>query len=304
MRKLQLLKGVAGSIWFDAPEGRASAATVSIVAADGTALPTPVVAAAATVDAVTTTIASWSASTPAQATLAAITNIVIGRSYLITNHLGESAPVTVKGVDTAGKVVYFWHPLPFPIVGAACPFVGTRLSFAVVAANTATAKLNFVATWAYTVGSAYRRETLYDVCRMVPYMQATHAGLKKYAQGLVSAWEISATPQGSWLPWLEEAWEEILTEIEAKGNRANAMMDMGQMERVTYERVLLALAERTFLPVAYADQPDTWIKLRRDRYAAAMQTLLQCATVYDEDEDGVVETDETLADRWSVRLAR
>ncbi len=310
MRKQQLIKDVAGTVFWDCPEGRPSAATVTIVDKAGAALPTPVSGATATIDAVNTTVATWSASTPRQATLTAITGVVVGRAYLVTTAIGEKCLMRVKGLVVSTKTVYFYHDPPADLT-AGDTFVGTRISIAVVIANTATAAMNFRCSWSYTVSSvAYKHDSLFDVWRVLPVNVATEAGLRRHAPDLTDRWHISALSEGStWADRLEQAFESVLWDIEQDGAvlkcpLANALIDQQQLERCVYERLLSDMANSGFAPPGSSWTGDEWSKKRFAIYMSTLRKLESSITWVDDTGNAQSSTSTENASSFGHRLAR
>lgn len=267
MRKCQIRKDTGGIIWYDCPEGRPTTATIGIKTPDNAALPTPVSGAAATVDSVSTTVTSWSASAPDEIVVGSVTGILVDRQYRATNAKGEHADVKVRGIVGSTKTVYLYDDCPIPLANADT-FVGTRLSYAVTAGNAATADLNYRATWGYTIGTTgYTPDTVYDVVRMLLINRATESGLRMYRPSLISKWRVPATGDGCWSQRIEQAWEEALLDIEqrhteAPGAFANALVDQGQLEFLVYERVLYDMADEGMLPPGGGWTGDEWRKKR------------------------------------------
>lgn len=299
MRKQQLLVDTAGIVYFDCPEGRPSAATVTIKTSGGSALPTAVSAASATIDSVNTTIATWSDSTPQQCTVASATGITVGRQYLITTATGQKCFVKVRHVVSGTKTVYFEQDAPFDLA-AADTFVGTRISYAIIAANTATADLNYRCTWVYTVSSvSYTRNSLFDVVRVLPYNTATSDGFRAYAPDLTEEFELSAASDGDWTRRLTAAYDKVLFDLDQRGTWPNLLLDMQQLEYCVYERALYELAE-THIPSAFNGFPQDWLKVRAKRYDDTMAQLLQAPSWYDENDDQIEDAGDT-SNQWSVR---
>jgi hypothetical protein len=310
VRKQQLTKGVAGSVFWDCPEGRPSSGTVTIVDKAGTALPVPISGATATVDSVNTTVSAWSASTPRQATLASITGVVVGRSYMITTAIGEKMLMRIKGLVVSTKVVYFFHDPPSDLA-AGNVFVGVRISIAVVALNTATAAQNFRASWTYTVSSVvYYHDCLFDVWRVLPVNVATEAGLRRHAPDLTDRWHISALGEGTtWADRIDQAYESVLWDIEQRGPAlkcplANAMIDQQQLERAVYERVISDMSSAGFAPSGSSWTGDEWSKKRYAIYMATMRALESSITWVDDTGNAQSATSTEAASNFGHRLMR
>ena len=309
MRRAEIIKDVEGTIYFDIPQGRPSAYTVSITKPSGTAMPTAVDGATATLDSVNTTVSAYSSSTPRQITLTSVANIVIGREYLITNAVGESAFVEIKSIDTSGKIVYLFGDMPLDAdLAASDTFVSTRIGYTVVVANTATADLNYVVTWNYTVGSTdYQRTDTFDVVRNIPYRVATSEGFRRYNSDLADRFEAAATDGQDWDERLESAFDIVLFDIEqrGKGSRANALIDMKSLEYATYERVLLTLADAGYAPPNMANTGIDFKNDKRADYNLRLSQALQHIRWLDADEDLKVDSgSEENVNRGFSRIVR
>lgn len=293
MRKQQFLKDVGGTLHFDCLEGRPSAATLTIKTPAGNDLPTAIDEASATITAVDTTVTSWASATPKQVVLASVSGCRVGSKYLITTALGRVGIVEVEAIDTAALTVHLQQPSPWALASGDA-FEGIRISYAIVAGNAATTDLNYRAQWAYTVrGVAYQKAQLFDVVRAVPYRVADNPGLKRHAPKLVDEFQLSAVgQQGDWAEWLDEAFDGVLYDLEQKRNWAHTFIDMGIFERVTYERVLLLLADQGYCPVG--EDVTEYYRRRERLYNAAFGKMLSSVPWVDSSEDLIVDADEEL----------
>lgn len=307
MRKQHLLEDTAGTVYYDIPQGRPSAYTVTIKDRDNANLPNAAVSGAtATLDAVNTTVTAWSADTPAQVTLTAITNIARNRTYLLTNAIGETAMLKVKGIDSSGKIVYFYEDCPITLA-ASDAFQGTRISYVVTALNAAESKLNYRCQWMYTVSSvAYQVQQSFDIVKVIPYNPATSDGLRQYAPALAKQFELSATRNsGDWTERLATSFEKVLFDMEQRGDYAKAIIDWGQWDYAVYERLLLQLAKEDYIPNNYDGIPSEWVGLRQTEYSNVFQQTTQSISWYDDDADFVVDGDEEEERRsWTCRVRR
>ena len=179
--KQQLLFGETGqSLVWDAPEGRASAVnSVQVWRALTGDLGTAETATtgSASIDSANTTVdanSGASSANPRKLNVAATTNMVVGRRYLVTAATGESEWVLVQEI-VAGDYIIAAHPLYNDYVSADT-VVGTRLTISVHSTFVAdTSKITdgltdpnpgYRVRWDYTVASITRvHDAYFDLVR-------------------------------------------------------------------------------------------------------------------------------------------
>ena len=288
MRKQQIQHEASATIWFRFPEGTPSPTpTVSITRASGAALSPVVTGALAAIDSAGTTISSWSSDSPKTVEVADASGFVPGRVYRITNAHLQTFDVKVVGVSVTSKELLLDKAPPWDLA-ATWAVTSSWVSFDLAASQTALAEANYQAVWEGTIaGAAYRHQEPFDVVRQIPYMVATPAGLYQYSPALITDWEVSATQGGNWSPRLETAFGKVLDDLDALGLRAHLLLDWLQVEVVTYEAVLLKLADESYVPAGgYDGQGANWMKERRHRYAEEFAKLRTTLEGYDANNDG------------------
>ena len=307
MRKLRLIEDRAGVVYFDCPQGRpltgaGIAPTVSILTSKNKALSPAVSAAAATQGTANTTIAAWSASTPRTLTVAAITGFAVGETYLITDAAGRRTRVVVVGLITGSKTLYLADAPEFDLT-AGDVIVSTRISYSLVAGQTATRDLNYRCEWIYKVGDqVYVIYTLFDVVRHDLFNAASVSGFRDYRPELASAWEELLGAERSYTRRLDEAYWRVVDELEGKREKpwCHAIVDWQQAEYVVYEKLLLDMAEGGFIPAAY--DAAAWLDARRREYTRVLESWMGGIRWLDEDDDNVEDDGEAGKDVRSVRL--
>ena len=292
MRKQQIQVDAAATLWFRVPDGRPSAAIVSITRASGAALSPVVTGESATIDSASSTISSWSSDSPKLVVVADSSAFRPNRIYRLTNGYGQTSDVDVIGVDHATDTLLLGDDPPWDLA-AGHTVQSTWVSLDLLATQTAEPEANYQAQWTVTVGGeAFKHQEPFDVVRQIPYMVATPAGLYRYSPGLIKDWEVSATENGDWNPRLQEAFERILDDLDALGLRAHLLMDWLQVEKVTYEAVLLKLADESFVPSGgYDGQGEAWNKTRTQAYGRAFGKLRTNLESYDANNDGKPDED-------------
>lgn len=162
-----LYKDVAGTLYFEIPEGRVTAALLTITKADGTALTTPVSAvdiksnfAAPAVD---TTLNGAVLKDATVLTVVSVTGITPEYSFLLDAGLAVQEWAKVKAVNGTAKTVTLCRPLERGHDNGT-KLQSTALYYDVVAGNNDSVMQLNKASLLYTVSSqVYRRNYLYDV---------------------------------------------------------------------------------------------------------------------------------------------
>jgi len=291
---------------FTPPEGRATAATVTIKTSGDLDLTTAVEDAAVTVDPVNTTVdadSGVSEDNPRLVRLTATTGIRVGGIYLLTG-AGGSELVDVEAVAT-GDYVTAKSPLKYDYASGAT-FVGTRLTYALTAGNSQNpdgdCDTDFRAEWTYTVDSVeYINETLYDVSRHPWYRAATSAGLKRWNSDLLSQFDEDG--ETNWEDDLDEAFDQIIRIADARGWRPGALLGMNHLIVPTYWQLVLSKAYGNLIPPHAANDPDLWLDRCMQNLDKALDLAESNITWIDKDQDNAKDEDETgaalLVKRWS-----
>jgi hypothetical protein len=300
-----LLEDRAGTVYLDVPAGRPSAATLTVKTAGGGNLPSAsVIAQAATVDELTRTVQTWSASNPRFITLAAgAGTLAMDRDYVFRKANGKTETIRVIGV--VSNTIEIPDELPPSLNPTASDYVDSaRVSYSLTAAQLADRGL-YRCEWVATVSSVvYIYETLFRVVRALPRCTATAAGLRQYEPELCSRWDQFVQRDGSWQSRVDAAWLKVLAEIEGRGEHViDRIVDWSQAEHAVYERVLLDMAATKRPSDDWS--PMDWQAVRKEAYRNALDTWLQSVRWYDDAQAGRVQTeDEAGRDLATVRVRR
>lgn len=289
----QVKLSTATTLRFQATEGRATSATITIKDSDNNDLVTAVSAATATVDPVNTTVdanCGASSSNKRKVSLAATTNIRVGGMYLLTDSTGHTEWVTVKSI-ASGDYVIVKDDLVYDYVSPNT-FVGTELTYALTAGNaqdtSGDCAKDFRCEWTYTVsGTVYVRETLYDVTRHPWFRLATTAGLKQWNADLFSLFDRETGRD--WDDDLEAAFQRV---VERLSNRVDigAALGMDKLVVPTYCMLALNKGIAGIMP-SYAQQdPMGYIEARRKDLDEALDGA--GITWVDTDQDNAKTTSE------------
>jgi len=285
-RKQRLLEDRAADIYLDVEYGRATSGTISVVRSTGAALPTAVSGDAVTVDTVNTTAASgYDTATPRVIPLTSATGVVVGRKYMLTTAAGRATWVTVVAVDSNDITIA--DELEAGITPASGDtFVGTRLTFEIIAANTATRDLNYLATWTYEVaGDTYVERTLFDVVRSNLHNPCTVAGMRQWNPELMSRWDTLLDSEFRFTQRLSDCFWEVVDQLAARGNLARAIVDWGSVERVVYAKQLEKMAWGNFHPGDI--DSERWIEIVEERYLKEFNIWLGSVDWYDQNDDQI-----------------
>jgi hypothetical protein len=193
-----LLATASQTIWHDVRYGRASGTPTVAVWEDSQSDETTAESAitgAASVESVNTTVDAASGSSqsnPKQLNVAATTNMVIGRHYLVTNAaLGQSEWIEAAGISS-GAYVLTRQPMVH-VYANADTVVGTRIS-ATIDTTWATDENNLSdpyapnprwrAVWTFVVNSVtYREATYFDLLRYPVTFGVTALDVDGYSRG-------------------------------------------------------------------------------------------------------------------------
>jgi hypothetical protein len=304
MRGVQLELNVAGTLAIDWP-ARPASAKISVTKPDGQALPSPVSAATATVDSVSTTLSATPtyASGLATLALASVTGIVAGRQYLISGANG-SENCRVKGIDTVAKTVTL-YAIPLLTVASGYTFVSTRTTYALASTQQAETGQGYIAVWTATYADATteRRTMLYDVVRSKPYNPCSVAGFRSWRPGLVGEAEIKALERVSSLQAIiDQAFEDVLSHIESGGNSSAAIIDWSSFENAIYAQALLNLVDSGLRSSNRDESPASTLEQRRLVRDRELDAAMRNVKWYDENQDGKQEETEKAIKINSMRM--
>lgn len=186
------------TLHLDCPEGQPSSVTAVTVHEDtgADASELSALTGSATIDSVDTTLddaAGATASNPTLIPLTSTTGIVVGRSYVVTNALGQSERVEVVGIS-ANVSVLVRNPL-VRVYASGAAFKSTRVSVTVDttwAANASNVsdplcpRPRYRVAWTYVVGGAtYRVATFFDLVRYPWTTTVSPADVDRLARGFL-----------------------------------------------------------------------------------------------------------------------
>lgn len=236
--------------------------------------------AAATIDAVSTTLAAAAQAGAMALSVASATGITVGRRYLVGG--AESAGgerVTVRAV--AGTTVTLVRPLRYARASAAA-FQSTRVELAVTGSNVATVGRHWRAEVTYTVSTAARSKAVvpFDVVRYVPIELLSLEDVRALDPLIAKR-----LAEGAWWPDLKAAaWDQLLHRVAAK-------VDPGALVGTVNLTVPLGYLIRTLVAeTAGRDHEPTRALLAR-RFGEELDAALGAHAV-DDDQDGAVERHE------------
>lgn len=162
-----LYKDVAGTLFFEIPEGKVTAALLTITKSDGSDLTTAVTAVDIKTNfaspAVDTTLSLAANRDDLTFTLTAVTNVTPECDFLIDGGTPMAEWIKVKTVNASTKVVTPYRPLTRAHAAGAA-FQNTKLYYTVTVGNNDSVMYLNKATVAYTTAlGAFKRTWLYDV---------------------------------------------------------------------------------------------------------------------------------------------
>lgn len=305
-----LLEDKSGTVFFDVPRARPSAATVTVKTSGNGDIPdTAVEGENATIDTFQRTVKTWVATAPRDIELNTGTGTPeVGRRYLARTYEDRRETVIISAVDSDD--IEISDSLPWSL--AAGDYIeSTRISYALSAAQLADRGL-FRCEWTYTVDSEVRiAETLFRTVKALPYNPASAAGLRSMEPELVEEWDEFVTRNGSWAERVDIAWAKVLQEIEGRkvvddpsgGPIIDKIVDWSQAEESVYRRVIYDMAPRK-RPNQDWEASD-WVRHCQAEYKRALEHWLSSVRWMDNaNADRVLSAGESGRDRNSLRFYR
>jgi len=286
----KLVVDVAGTLEFfiDPAQGQPSAATITIKAPDGAALPAAVSGAAMTVDSVSTTLSADPARGATSVTLTAATSVAVGRSYVIETD-GQRELVVVRAINTSTKVATLADELEIDHASAST-FKGIRMTYAVAGTQQATADRNYLATLAWTDEDSVARTGSF-VYHVVYW-----------------PWTLPTTRENVLRSWADANLQEMLRDVGTgfSGVLAAAADDLaleylrpsGYVEdqfpdRAPFIPLHVALVRRNLIGRLYPHDVTRLTELTEHwqvRCDALADALLRQLPAYDDDNDGIIDS--------------
>lgn len=211
--RLEVLQDSTTSrVWFYPTEGRAAATpSVAIYDDNGSAI-TAAATTSVTLSTANTTVAVASSEGDQSVTLAAVTGVEVGQTYLMTSALGQTEWVTVRGVNSSTKLVNLDERLEYDY-GTTSTFVGCYFYRTLSATETKTLRQGARAIATYTVaGIAHERREYFDIVLVQVHSPLTVAFVKKYLPDIMPR-EHSQTRGSDYSGLRDAAWERMQNAI-------------------------------------------------------------------------------------------
>lgn len=271
---------------FESVEGRPSATPTVGTKDSGGAELSAAADTNVTLDAVNTTINASASIGDKSVTVASVSDIDVGRVYLITNALLQWERVRVTGVDSSGKIVYLDEEIEHAYT-TADTFVGTRFVYDLQDDDiSALAEMNR-ATATYTVaGRIYRIVQAYDVVLNELVNPITNAGIKARWPDL-SLQEYEEQLGEDYKRQRDLAWEQVKRELRQLGKRPALIVTPEDLEDWSYWHLALRLQESGQKVIRGLDQADA-IKLIETRIDDAKDIATATLSWEDKSEDEVL----------------
>lgn len=275
-------------LWFQAPEGRPSATPSVEVRDKYGAVKSANADTNVTQDTVNTTVNASASAGDKSLTLAAVTAIAVGRTYLVTNSLSQSERVIVRGINSSTKVVTLDEALEFDYASSDA-FVSTRFYYTLQTADVATLDELYQAVAAYSVSGAITSplRVLFDVVRFPLHNPLIYYvgrdPVKKRWPGL-PAQEPGQQEGTDFLDQREEAWSIVLSSVRAAGFRPALIVTADQLRDWTLAELGLLLQEQGIKVLKGLDA-DAAIERLETRRDTLRQKALSNLDWYDADED-------------------
>lgn len=242
--RLELVKDVTGQqVWFWPQEGRPTATpSVSIKDEAGSTI-TAAATTYVTQDTVNTTTSASASKGDRTVTLTAVTGLVAGRTYLLTNTLHQSQWVTVKDWNDSTKVVTLEERLVCACASTST-FVGTGFYRTLQAAEVSVLRELMRCRASYAVGGlTYTAEVNFDVVK-TPLVNPLTARLVHDRHPDIFPEEHEQTAGSRFQVLRESAWDNVCKAIRRHGWRPGLIRTPDDLES-------WALAE--FRCLAWAD---------------------------------------------------
>jgi len=273
--KQQIRRGVTASldVYF---EGRPASCLVSAFSPDEVEI---VSGAAATVDGVNTTVASYDDDYPLTLTVADATGITVGDDYVLTSN-GRAQSVSVVGLD--GVTLDFSHELG-PDVGVGDSLASTKVSytFSSSALDDYDYGNNYRVVWVASGGTGVSEvETFFDLVRSPSYCAGSWAGFSRAHSDFASRMVDHTDQALSWDEKIEQAYVSMMYDLEAQilggpegsNDLSHAIIDWRQTERLVYLK-LLAVQSKVLIPPDWGTYPQDYDAAVSNDYKVAMDSF-------------------------------
>lgn len=273
---LLIAVGIGGTVEWYAPVRPDAAPTVGVVGTSGVAIVAPLTAA--TLDTVATTLAVGAAVGSKTLSVAAGAGILPDRRYLVSGGVaGQGEHVEVESVS--GTSVTLKYATVFPHAAAAA-FVGTRISYVLLAGAALVVSSHCRAKFSWAVAAVAQPEGVVDfvLTRHPLYCPVTIADLLAERPML----ERTLTAGTNFTQIIERAWDETLDALWSRGVLPESVSGSNRLRRPVVYRALLLCAE----------QWGAGHATERDYYAARADALLEvfvAAAAIDDDSDNAIE---------------
>lgn len=283
-----IVYGVGGTVEIQLPvrPDSSPAPTVTVYGPDGTAYAS---AQSATVDSVNTTISSGLSTGETTIAVTSATGVVIGGLYLVGD--GASSPKEFIRVRTkSSNTLTLARPIRYGH-SSSDPFVGTKLSYAVTAAQASATFFGGYARWTWTESTVTRQdETAVECTRTRLIRLATwqdlHIRDAKFYRKIDTELDVDEL--------LVTAFDDSLDQLGITSH-ARALIGSNSMIRPTVYRALMLAADNFGRDYEYL----------RDRYKLEWEIALssiQAAYPADNNQDGTIDATEGLY--RSIRFQR
>lgn len=298
----EILLDTGGTLYYDVPGGRPSAATATIYNPDGTSITSPTV----TNDPTNTTLHNAASAGHTSIHVTSATGIEIRRRYLLTNPSGQSEWVRAKAIS--GTTITLFDALAYAHTSDST-LVGTRLTAPVTSGNAATLAEGYEIRWSVTVDSeSHVYVDQWDVVRQIwPDPLLAQWEFRRQMGDLALDLSESIADRGEdFRDSVEEAVTGVKTDILVRGLHHNRFRSHSEFKRPVAWRVVLDWAARgeNVPNIWQAEGAQAWIDHVEKQYHECLTTALNTARSYDEDESGVVNEHEREKAWGFARLRR
>jgi len=286
-RKLTIAK--AGDLIFYPPasDGAPSAATISILAPDGAALPTPVSNAAMSIDSVSPAVNGNPSKGDVSITLDDASSVAVGRSYVM--EAGKQRErVLVRSVT--GNVVTLASGLRVDHTDAST-FKGHRLSYTVASGNTATSDRNYHAaiSWTDEDGVVHDAGFTYHVVRQPWRLTTTD-------EAVLNSWP--AADRQRHIRDREQGFDHELAEaselIALRYLRPHDYIEDQFLDTQPFQNLQVYLVRLLLVEQLWANDPDrlqAFTGIWQERADAEWERLSMRLPAYDSNNDGTIDAD-------------
>lgn len=284
----------AGKLLFRFPEGRPTAATLSIVQKDGSALTTAVtdtnIITYIADPNISTTLSVAASRYDETITLTAVSGAGVTfypeESYIIDGGTAYAEWVRVKAINTSTKVVTLYEPLERDHANAAA-FQSTTLYYTVTTGNNDEVMSSVKATVTYTMAgvTGLKRTWLYDV-KYHKWQSTLTADRLRRILPMASSW--GYTEQKGWDAQIEEGADLLREEMLAREYDLDNLINDREAERAHLMATISLIYDMwTIKDPAMVETRE----IARKNFEAACDNLKSNARWYERgDQDGTLST--------------